>query len=1718
MSTSPKRLATLASAAVVAAGLTVLAPPAQANPAGTGVVINEAYLNGGSAGATYLNRYVELYNPTGIAINLSTYSLQYRAAGSSGNSTTVVPLSGSIASHGYWTLVGGSNGANGIPVPGGDQTATGFNASGSAGGTITLASVTTAVDPSSGTDIADKLGYGTSNSPETTAAGTGYNVTTSLGRSATSADTDVNLADFSAQGNLTPDAVNQTNLTPFTGTIAEIQGNGPNATKNNTLATTSGVVTARYTTGGFDGFYMQTAGSGGAADPTPNASDAIFVYVGSSKVGQIPPVGNTANVVGAVKEFNGLTEIDINTSGGSLADGGAATPIEPHTGPLPGTDCVLPGTAGTACLTDAALAAVQEAHEGELWQPSGDMTVTDAYDGSAFGGDAWGTSSSSSMFGEVGIAANSDQPLVAPTEVVDAQDHAAIDARTAYNKAHQLVLDDAASITFWNTAGTAQTNVPFSYFTPTNPIRVGSTVDFNDPMIYSDSFGTRRLLPLQQVTDDGSSAGIDFTNTRPAGAADVGGDIKLATFNVLNYFPVSAAEYVALNPATNACSAFLDRDDNPIAVNSCTPNGPRGAWDDTNLRRQRSKIVKAINALNADVVSLEELENSVEFGRSRDDAISKLVVALNADAGNNRWVYVPSPAAADLPPLAEQDVIRTGFIYNPAAVVPVGASKVLVGNADFNNAREPLAQAFKIRGTGDADSFGVIVNHFKSKGSGTADPDGQGNSTADRIKQANGLLDFAAQFKTDRGIQRMFLVGDFNAYSEEDPVQEIEQGVDNLAGNADDYHALEDSIDGDESYSFSGLSGSLDHIFANDAALADVVDSDVVDINASEFVFNQYSRFNYNATQLFNRNTIYASSDHNPEVVGIKKPNDGIEIQILGTNDFHGRIANDPGSAAAGAAVMAGAVKQLRAENPNTVFAAAGDLIGASTFESFIDKDKPTIDALNSAGLEVSSVGNHEFDQGYDDLVNRVMAPYNATTNPKGGAGWEYLAANLVKKGTTDPVDEIAPTWTKTMHGIKVGFVGAVTEHLPELVAPAGIANLDVTDIVTSVNAQADELKADGADIVVMLVHEGAGGTDCATMDDDPTSDFGSIITGIDSNVDAIVSGHTHLEYNCDFTVQDWVDEGRKVTKRPVVSAGQYGAALNQIAFDVKPGTGEIIAKRQSVLRLKVANGGPFNYPSDAATAAIVKTAVDNADVLGAQPLGQLADGFRRAKFNNNTSENRGGESTLGNLVADAQRWATRNPESGSAQIAFMNPGGLRADMIGGSNIPSDPFPRTLTFKQAATVQPFANTLVNMRLTGAQIKATLEQQWQPAGASRPFLRMGTSQGFTSTYDASKPLGSRITGMWLDGVPIQPGTVYSVTVNSFLASGGDNFTALAGGTGKQDTGKTDLQGMVDYMAEFASGSPLPVDYAQHQVGVTFPAGAPASYAPGAHVTFDLSSLSMTDPLDTRDTSVTVKLGSTTLGTFPVTTTLRPPADANSNDDSGTASVDVVLPAGTPAGAAQLVVTGSATGTSALVPITVSGGTTPPPTPVSTTVGASVKPFTYGTAGSVSITVSRANATGQADVLDEDGTKLGTATITAGQGTLVLAAKSLQPGVHTLTVKYLGNAEFAASQSTVDARVLKAKPKVKLKVADQVSKHGGDKVVIKVSAANGVKVTGKVKLVIKGTGKSIKVKLVKGKAVFEMPKIGKVGTYTLKAKYLGSKLLKRAADSQKVDVTK
>lgn len=632
-----------------------------------------------------------------------------------------------------------------------------------------------------------------------------------------------------------------------------------------------------------------------------------------------------------------------------------------------------------------------------------------------------------------------------------------------------------------------------------------------------------------------------------------------------------------------------------------------------------------------------------------------------------------------------------------------------------------------------------------------------------------------------------------------------------------------------------------------------------------------------------------------------------VDVQILGTNDFHGRLLAN--GTEAGAAQFAGAVAQMRADNPNTLFAAGGDLIGASTFESFIQKDKPTLDALNAAGLDVSAAGNHEFDGGYRDLVDRVMAPFDAAGNELGGADWQYLAANVRKRsdGTyalpdvaASPGTSDGGTWMTSVGGVDVGFVGTVTEELPALVSPDGISDIAVTDIVEETNAAADALTAAGADLVVMLVHEGATSTSISAVTDD--SAFGRIVAGVDADVDAILSGHTHLAY-------DHVIDGR-----PVVSAGQYGTNLNKLVFSVDPATGSVALKEHAIV---AANSVQVTAQSAIDTKtqvqALVKDAADKAEVLGARELGQLAGPLRRAQLVSG-AENRGGESTLGNMVAEVQRWATSTTEAGGAQIAFMNPGGLRADMLGNS---SAGYPAVLTYKQAAVVQPFANNLVNMRMTGAQIKTLLEQQWQRDSSgnvpSRPFLRLGTSAGFKFTHDPARPEGDRITGMWLNGTVIAPATSFSVTANAFLASGGDNFRAFTLATNKRDTGRIDLQAMVDYMA---AKSPVAADPTQHAIGVSFPRNAPAGYFPADKVRFDLSSWAFSSAGDVRDDTVRVLGDGVLLGEFPVNNTIG----ALVGDEYGTAQVEVEVPASWSNGKHVLEVVGNRTGTSVQVPVT------------------------------------------------------------------------------------------------------------------------------------------------------------------------------------------------------
>ncbi|WP_370288156.1 ExeM/NucH family extracellular endonuclease [Nocardioides sp.] len=1482
-------------------GLTALAAPAaQAAPDGSGLVISEVYGAGGNSGAVYNADFVELANPTSSAVSLDGLALHYRsAAGGSGGAP--LALRGSVPAGGHYLVQMSAAGTTGKALPTPDATASYTMAA--AGGQVALqrgTTVVTATGDMAGVDgIVDFFGAPGAASFEKRPSASAATAAKSLNRTGTAGagDSDDNAADFvladptpTASGTGAPvDPPVDPPVEPGTPVaIADIQGSGTTSPLVDKSATTEGVVTAVYPTGGFNGFYIQTAG----ADTTPGRSDGLFVFTGTagSKLEGLA-VGDSVRVAGTVKEFGGLTELDV--AAGSVTEIASLGAVVPNT-VVPGTDCALPGT---GCATAAQIDAAREEVEGEAFAPTAALTVTDVYDGSASNPPS---APSGNHFGEIGLAVG-DQPLITPTDVIDAQDTAAIAARKAYNDAHRIILDDGSSTTYWNTSNTAAgKDSPLPYVTRDHHVRVGAKVTFDAPVVLDYRFGWK-LQPQRQVV--GKPTGlVTFEQNRPAAPAAVGGALKLATFNVLNYF-------TTLGKDVAGCTSYKDRTGTPIAVNSCPGNGPRGAWDQANFERQQAKIVAAISTIDADVVSVEEIENSLVVdgaGTPRDEALAALVAALNVKAGAGTWDYVRSPAEASAPEnIGYQDVIRTGFIYRTASVEVDGAARMLFGDPAFDNAREPFAAIFKPKGGADASRFAVIVNHFKSKGSGTDDGTGQGNANPDRVKQANALAAFAADVSAQRKVDAVFLAGDFNAYSKEDPIQALE-----AAG----YRQL--GAEGKYSYSFDGQSGSLDHVLANPAAAKLVTGADVWEINANETLYNQYSRYNYTGTDLYAPDP-FGASDHNPEVVGINPvaaPSTA-DIQVLGTNDFHGRLLAD-GANAGGAAVLAGAVEKLRAQNPNTVFAAAGDLIGASTFESFVANDAPTIDALNAAGLEVSAAGNHEFDQGYEDFVGRVQDR----------AKWTYIGANVEEPAGRD---DLAETWTKDIGGVTVGFVGAVTEDLPTLVSPGGIQGVTVTEVVKATNQAAASLRAGGADVVVLLVHEGAADTSCTSAQfTDPGTTWGNIVQNVSPDVDAIISGHTHKAYNCAIPVKKWADDGRAVTTRPVVSAGQYGTNLNKLTFKVDVATGQVKAADQAILSLTDGSWTP-----DPAVQKIVDDAKAAAEELGRRLLGKLAGPFNRAKLADGTTENRGGESTLGNLVAEVQRWATRNPESGSAQIAFMNPGGLRADLAG--TLPAEGGDRTLTYKQAAVVQPFANTLVNLKLTGAQIKTVLEQQWQRTSTgtvpSRPFLRLGVSKGFTYTYTeepvtvagAATTQGT-VTGMWLDGKPIDPAATYSVTVNQFLSTGGDNFFEFAKGATPVDTGKVDLQAMVDYMAQYAT-TPLAVDAAQRAVRVEFPADAPSSYDPGAPVRFTVGSLAMTAPGDAKDTSLEVRLGEQVLGTVAVDNTVG----TTPSDQSGTASVDVVLPASISGGATELTLVGTTTGTRVTVPIAVTEKAEPSP---------------------------------------------------------------------------------------------------------------------------------------------------------------------------------------------
>jgi 5'-nucleotidase len=1082
-------------------------------------------------------------------------------------------------------------------------------------------------------------------------------------------------------------------------TIAEVQGTTDASPLAGSQVVIEGVVTADHSTGGYNGVYVQTAGSGGGAPAAGQASDGVFVYL-TTNAANHPDVaiGDAVKVRGTVSEFNGLTEVSI----------GAKTDVA-----VCATGAALPEPVALELPLDAA---ARESVESMLVAPVGAYTVSEVYN--------------TNRYGEVVLAAG-DQAAPIPTDLhrpgtPEAQNQA------ADNKLHRLLLDDG-STTNLSTAGQLP---PYVY--PDAPLRVGDQVEAFAPTVLSYGFDEWRLQPTSPVTADTPAlqrTTFKSTNPRTPAPEDVGGDLRLASFNVLNYFVHFGGD-------------------------------ARGADDEAGLQKQEAKIVSAITAMDADVVALEEIENSVRFETNDPQmALKRLVNALNAADGAGTWDYVRTPA--NLPPAAQQDVITTAIIFKPASVTPVGDAQSVNDESVWFNAREPIAQTF----TAGDETFTVVANHFKSKSpsdSATGDNadagDGQGAFNGDRKRQAAATIAFVESLKASSGSDDVLLLGDFNAYTQEDPMQ--------VFYDAD----FQDLSNGEASYVFGGESGSLDHAIATPSLAARVTGVDVWQINSHESF-----AFQYDGHPAFYAPNPYRASDHNPKVIGLRTTAAGpVNLQLLDINDFHGRLESPttgPNGPIGGAAQLAGMVNQLRGQNPNTLFVSAGDNIGASTFVSAIDNDNPTLDALNLMGLDAASVGNHEFDKGFADLTDRVI--------PR--AEFPYLGAN-VYRGTERVLQ---PYEVATIDGVRIGVVGVVTEQTASLVSPDGIAGLTFADPVTESEAVAAQLKdgdeANGeADIVIVVAHEGAATENIGSIEalrSDPV--FGRFMD-MSANVDVIMSGHTHQPYA--FTAP--IPGTDRL--RPVVQAEDYGVRLGRVTLSVDPTSKEILSSTAELLTVE-------GVTPDPEVAALVEQAKANADELGKEPLGSITGDIKRA-FTPEGAEDRGSESVLGNFIADVQLTGTAAPGRGGAQIAFMNPGGLRADLLYAPD-------GVVTYSEAFSVQPFSNDVVTKTYTGAQIKQVLEEQWQPEGASRPVLHLGVSQGFAYTYLPDNPAGQRITGMTLNGQPISPTGTYRVTVNSFLAAGGDNFFTLAEGTDVVTTGDNDLTMLTDYLA---NNSPVTAD--------------------------------------------------------------------------------------------------------------------------------------------------------------------------------------------------------------------------------------------------------------------------------------------------------------------
>jgi 5'-nucleotidase len=514
-----------------------------------------------------------------------------------------------------------------------------------------------------------------------------------------------------------------------------------------------------------------------------------------------------------------------------------------------------------------------------------------------------------------------------------------------------------------------------------------------------------------------------------------------------------------------------------------------------------------------------------------------------------------------------------------------------------------------------------------------------------------------------------------------------------------------------------------------------------------------------------------------------------VDVRILAINDFHGylrppaggiRIADPDDKTkkiavpAGGAEHMATLVRELRAGAKNNIFVAAGDLIGASPFLSAMFHDEPTIESLSMMGLEVASVGNHEFDEGKDELLrmqNGGCHPLDKCQGPHPfpGAKFHYLAASTFDRNTGKtifPAYEI-----REFDGIPVAFIGLTLKGTPDIVSPVGVAGLEFRDEADTVNALVPELKARGVEAIVVLIHEGGFPTGDYNECPGISGPIVEIVKKFDRAVDVVISGHTHQAYVCEI-------DGRLVT-----SGDKYGTIVTAIDLKLDPVTRDVISAGADNVIVRTST-----YASDPEQTALLESYDRLAAPIADRRAGAVTDTLSR-------TPNEAGESALGDIIADAQLAATVKDANGTAVIAFTNPGGIRTDI---AKKPDG----AVTYADVFASQPFRNQLVTLTLTGTQIKNMLEQQW--LDPKRPRI-LQVSKGFTYAWDGTKPYGERVAAdrMSLDGARIEPAQNYRVTVNNYLAVGGDGFSVLKDATA-QLYGGYDADALYAY---FQANSPI-----------------------------------------------------------------------------------------------------------------------------------------------------------------------------------------------------------------------------------------------------------------------------------------------------------------------